>query len=387
MTESAPSALFLCEGPRSPSARFAVVALVPWLHEKGLRCSIAHRRSEKYALPHLPLLDHRLIRIAAYGLFWYPRSLLGRWRDLRQAPRHDVVFLQRDLDENHTTAWLERAFRRRARRLVFYFDDALWLAKNHRGRSLEGKIREIVTMADCVVVSHGYLADYASRYNQSVRIFPLAIDTDRFVPRPAGRRSERVTIGWSGGPWNHHELLAVAETLGQVKEQTGAEILIQSGSPPPRQLASIGARHLPWSEEREVEGLQRMDVAICPLQDTPWARGKFSIKLLQYQAVGLPIVCSDVGANREIVRDGTTGYLVRSQDEWRSRLLALAQDGDLRERMGRAARERALDLYPLTKAGPRMAELLLSLAHEARTGQAARLSGTPRTRRSPRRSS
>lgn len=360
--------LFLTEGPKSPSTRFAITALIPLLNGRGLRCTVAHRRPEKYALPHLPVLDYRFLRIAAYGLFSYPSSLVSRVRDLRMAGRQDLVFLQRDLDENHTTAWLERMFRRRSKRFVFYFDDALWLAKNHRGRSVENKIREIIGLADCVAVSHEYLADYARRFNPSVHLLPLAIDTKLFAPDRAGRESDTVTIGWTGGPWNHPELLEVAGTLAGLKKEAGVEILIQSGSPPPPEIQGLGVRYLPWREDREVEGLRRMDIAICPLRDTPWARGKFSIKLLQYQAAGLPVVCSDVGANREIIADGLTGYVVRSQEEWRSRLLTLIREKELRERMGRAARERALERYSLENAGARLADLIFSLTRVAPNG-------------------
>jgi glycosyltransferase involved in cell wall biosynthesis len=319
-------------------------------------------------LPHLPFFDYRFLRIPIYCLFCYPYSLLVRCIDLCRAGRQDIVFLQRDLDENHTSAWLEKLFRRRSKSFVFYFDDALWLAKNHQGRSLENKIQEIIKMADCVVVSHEYLADYARRFNPSVLIFPLAIDTNRFVPSRTDKKINRVTIGWTGGPWNYHELFELTETLGEIKKETGAEILIQSGSPPPPEILRVGVHYLPWREDREVEGLQRMDIAISPLKDTPWARGKFSIKLLQYQAVGLPVVCSDVGANREIIADGQTGYLVRSQEEWRSRLLTLIRQRELREQMGRAARERALDLYPLEKAGTRLTDLFFSLTRGATKG-------------------
>jgi glycosyltransferase involved in cell wall biosynthesis len=362
------SAIFLTEGPKSPSTRFAVTALLPLLRDSGVRCTVAHRRPEKYALPHLPVFDYRFLRLPLYCLLLYPYSLLARARDLCRAGRYDIVFLQRDLDENHTSAWLERLFRRRSKRLVFYFDDALWAGRNHQGRSLESKIREIIKMADCVVVSHAYLADYARRFNPAVLIFPLAIDTRRFAPACRDKENERVTIGWTGGPWNHHELLELTGLLGEIREETGAEILIQSGAPPPPALQRVGVQYLPWHEEREVEGLQRMDIAICPLKDTPWTRGKFSIKLLQYQAVGLPVVCSDVGANREIIADGRTGYVVQSREEWRSRLLALIRQRDLRERMGRAARERALELYPLEKAGARLADLFFSLTRGTPAG-------------------
>ena len=53
-----------------------------------------------------------------------------------------------------------------------------------------------------------------------------------------------------------------------------------------------------------------------PLFDTPWERGKCAYKLIQYMACGLPTVASDIGANRDVMVDGTTGYLVRTAEQW-----------------------------------------------------------------------
>ncbi|MEW6378186.1 MAG: glycosyltransferase [bacterium] len=370
-----PSILFLTEGKDSPSARFAVCSLIPYLERTGIRCAIAHRRPPKYGLINLPCLNYRVFRIAVYCLICYPFSLLVRFFDLWRAGRYDIVFVHRDLDENHTTAWLERLFRARSRCMIFYFDDALWLARTHLGKPIEHKIREIIRMADRVIVSHEYLAEYARRFNFSVSLFPLSIDTHRFVPASADRREnsvdrqkdrgtgqkEKITVGWAGGPWNYPDLVQLAGVLGEIKQDTvdtGIEILIQSGSPPPAEIQRIGVHYLPWQQDREIDALQQMDIALCPLQDSPWARGKFSIKLLQYLAVGIPVICSDVGANREIIIDGVVGFVVKTQDEWRSRLLTLIHDRELRERMGQAARARAVDCYSSEKAGARMAAWL-----------------------------
>jgi hypothetical protein len=194
----------------------------------------------------------------------------------------------------------------------------------------------------------------------------LSVDTELFSPRAPGAQNDPVTIGWSGGPWNYPDLLELTGVLGEIKRETGAAILIQCGSPPPPELANLGVRYLPWEKDREIEGLRKMDIGVCPLIDTPWARGKFSIKLLQYQSAGLPVVCSDVGANREIVLDGRTGYVVRDREEWRSRLLALVRDRALRESLGRAARERALAVFPREKAADRLAQALFSATRGAR---------------------
>ena len=74
-----------------------------------------------------------------------------------------------------------------------------------------------------------------------------------------------------------------------------------------------------------------------------------SITLLEAGAAGLPSVVTDVGGNSEIVEDGVTGIVVPSGDE---KLLCeafcrMAQDGELRERMGSSARKRISEKYSL----------------------------------------
>lgn len=387
-----PRVLFLTEGENSPSARFAVAALLPYLEAGGIRCTIAHRIPEKYALITLPFFNFRIIRIVIYCLFCYPFSLFLRLFHLFKVRAYDIVFLQRDLDENHTTPWLERMFRRYSKRFIFYFDDALWLYKNHLGKSIEYKIQQIILMADRVIVSHKYLADYALGFNSSVLIFPLGIDTNLYVPKPdkctdglniskvamqkplqgpgieggsqspeALHKQERVTLGWSGGPWNYPELVKIVEELKDIKRETGADILIHSGKLPPPEIQGLGIIFVPWQKGAEVQTLQKIDIALCPLHDSAWSRGKFSIKLLQYMACGIPVVCSDVGVNGEIIIDGETGFLVQEKREWRSRLLTLIYDKRIREQMKIAARQRAVEYYCLEKAGMRLANSFISL--------------------------
>lgn len=414
-----PRVLFLTEGKTSPSTRFAVLSHIPYLQKRGIVCSIAHRRPEKYALINLPWFNYRPLRVVVYCLFCYPFSLILRLADLWKLHSHDIIFIQRDLDENHVTPWLERLYRRYAKRLVFYFDDALWLSKNHLGKSMEKKIRHIIKMADWVIVSHEYLADYARQFNQSVLIFPLSIDTHYYFPATTCRKGTtppsqncipsydvfpsqkesfqkkeklphscasqltigipgvleshknqpedgacQVTIGWSGGAWNYPHLVELAEVLEEIKKETGVAILIQSGEPPPREIQKIGVQYIPWEKETERNILQRMDIALCPLKDTPWTRGKFSIKLLQYLACGIPVICSDVGVNRQIILDGQEGFVVKNQQEWQLRLLTLIYDKEKRKQMALTARQRAVKYYRLEEGSDRLATFFLSLAEE-----------------------
>ena len=70
----------------------------------------------------------------------------------------------------------------------------------------------------------------------------------------------------------------------------------------------------------------------------------YSMALLEASASGLAIVATDVGGNREIVRDGVTGCLVPARDDaaLAAALLALLRDPARVQRLGAAARRWAL---------------------------------------------
>ncbi len=69
----------------------------------------------------------------------------------------------------------------------------------------------------------------------------------------------------------------------------------------------------------------------------------FSLVTFEAAATGLPVLATDVNGVRELVNDGTTGFIVRREAaDIARRLNELAGDAELRERVGAAAREAAL---------------------------------------------
>jgi glycosyltransferase involved in cell wall biosynthesis len=64
--------------------------------------------------------------------------------------------------------------------------------------------------------------------------------------------------------------------------------------------------------------------------------------VLEAMASGVPVVATDVGSVAEVVDDGKTGFVVRSEDPvaMANRITSFLQDDGLRQRAGKAARER-----------------------------------------------
>lgn len=105
-----------------------------------------------------------------------------------------------------------------------------------------------------------------------------------------------------------------------------------------------GASWLPGSREDIPEQLRNMDVFVLGS-----FREGISNTVLEAMASGLPVIASDTGGNRELVRDGVNGVLVPPGDakSLSNAILAYVQDADLRARHGSASRDRVMSRFSI----------------------------------------
>jgi len=88
-----------------------------------------------------------------------------------------------------------------------------------------------------------------------------------------------------------------------------------------------------------------------------------SLTLLEAMATELPVVATDVGGNPEVVIDGTTGYIVPSQnpDEMAKKLFLLINNSNLRRKMGSDGRKRVLEKFSITETAKKYEVLYRSV--------------------------
>ena len=104
--------------------------------------------------------------------------------------------------------------------------------------------------------------------------------------------------------------------------------------------------------------LAHLDIAVSSSD-----REGLSNAILEAMAAGLPVVTTDVGESRDLVKEDN-GYLVPSGDAsaLADRIGRLIADSDLRRRMGQASRRRAQDEFSWSSALRRIEALLTETA-------------------------
>lgn len=81
-------------------------------------------------------------------------------------------------------------------------------------------------------------------------------------------------------------------------------------------------------------------LAIADLFALPSYREGLSLSLMEAMATGLPVICSDIRGNRDLIRDSENGYLLDPSDplEWSDRINRLYLDKDLRKTFGQSSK-------------------------------------------------
>lgn len=281
-----------------------------------------------------------------------PRSLWGRLRLYRSLRTADAVVLQRRLLSGPELSLL----RRRARRLIFDFDDALWLRDSYSPKGFESRnrshrFRAAVGAADAVFAGNPTLAAEARRHSSAdrVTVIPTCVDPAAYPVADHGTHSA-VRLVWVGSSSTLQGLERFRDTLDAIGR----------GAPGIR-LKLICDRfltfdHLPvdpvrWSAATEAAEIAASDVGIGWVPDDPWSRGKCGLKVLQYQAAGLPVVANPVGVQADFVRDGATGFLAETREQWVEAVRRLAADAGLRRRLGEAGRKQVEERYGVAVGG------------------------------------
>lgn len=250
------------------------------------------------------------------------------------------------------------------KRYVLDFDDAYHLnyqrSKNPLLRWLLGnKVKKLIRGASAVAAGSPELFQYAKSLNPTTKLVPTVVNTDIYKPRQSKHLADKpVIIGWIGSPSTAVELATIAESLQRLSDDHNFDLLVVGSGPVRPKLPNVHFEC--WSEEKELAQLDRMDIGIMPLEDSNWNRGKCGFKLIQYMAMGKPVVASAVGANHQIVDNGENGFLVQTPDEWRNALSSLIKDANLRRTFGQNARQKIQDKYSLAQTAPQYLEILRS---------------------------
>ena len=347
---------------RNPSQRYRIEQWEPHLRRMGVE--ITYRPFEDEELNRVLYQPGRVPHKAGLIL----KALARRFGDVREARAFDAVYILREAALLGPPVF-ERLISLAGVPFVFDFDDAVferYVSPSNGYLSylkFPGKTRTVCRLAAHVMAGNEYLADYARAVNGRVTVIPTTVDTEQYTVE-ARAPNEVPVVGWTGSYSTVQHLLRLAGALRRLAGRERFRLRV-IGAPNKSldELEGVETEVLPWRSETEVADLRPVDVGVMPLPDDRWSRGKCGMKALQYMGLAIPTVCSPVGVNSAIIRDGVNGLLASTEDEWVEKLARLLRSPAERARLGHAGRATVEATYSAAVQAPRVYEIIKSVVN------------------------
>ena len=343
------------------SNRYRVEQYLPYLEKEGIRYSLH---------PFWSSSAYKILYKNGYYIkksYFFICGTISRIIDLLRIARYEIVFIHREAYPIFG-AIFETALSILNKPIIFDFDDAIFLPASSRPNNfIEGlkkpaKVINTLVKSKHVIAGNSYLSNFALRYNRSVTIIPTSIDTDKYYSKNR-KASDEIVIGWMGSITTIDFLNLISGAFIQLsKEFHNIIFKIVGGDFSIEGLSNIISK--PWLLEDEIEDLKSFDIGIMPMPDNEWTRGKCGFKAIHYMNMGIPCVCSPVGANKEIVTDGINGFLAKSEEEWIEKLSLLIENSELRKKLGMQGRKTVEEKYSVKVNAPKYLEVLKKVYEE-----------------------
>lgn len=339
------------------SSRLRVWQYLDHLEELGIKCCFRPFMSSAfYKMVYQP---------GHFGLktYHFIISTLKRFLDLTRMKKYDLVFVQRETIPFGPPIfeWMMTKILRKP--LIYDFDDAIFLKTKSKYNNLvqflksPQKVSKIIKMSTCVIVGNKYLQEYALKFNPNVYIVPTCVDIEGFNPPVKKKENDSVVLGWIGSHSTAPYLIQLKDVFLKLKRQCPNLTIKLIGA---ESIANElpGTQCLKWKMENEFSNLCSFDIGIMPIPNNPWTRGKCGFKILQYMGIGIPVVCSPVGINIEIVKNGVNGFWAMTEEEWYEKLETLIENPELRSKIGYRGRNTVEISYSVKACLPILATIL-----------------------------
>lgn len=310
-------------------------------------------------------IDHfcEMADIVIWHPMYYPRSLEFF---LEMQHKHQKPFVV-EVDDN-------------------YVDVPTWNEAYHsfkNGSSFRRISIDCMRNADALTVTTPHLGELYTQFNDNVYVIENSLDFKgdrKFVgwDKVSVRKHKGTRLGWIGGRAHFDDLMMVAPVLRSLLKKYPDVTLVLINSAIQESCKALGKEY-PFEGFSNVHYADRsvainryaqfaasfgFDIGIAPLVDCNFNRSKSNLRWLEYSALSIPTVATDISHFTQSVEQGKTGFLVKDNDPamWMQYLEALIQLPDLRQEVGRASYKRVKKDFNVQKNAPKYIRLLKELS-------------------------
>jgi len=339
------------------STRYRIAQFIEPLRRRQIDIEFASQLDDElFASLYKPRqLRRRLPRLAARTA----AHLLDAFRSLEA----DAVFIQREamLFGPPLIEWLMT----RRLPMILDLDDATWMSfpSPVYGRLASvlkhpSKTNQLIDWASRVTCGSPNIARYVQSRGGRAVVIPTVVDTAKFRPRDGRCGGDVMTIGWIGTHTTYPFLRTLFPLFERLARECPFRLLVVGSGEDRIDIPGLEVINRPWQLDREIADFQSIDIGVYPLGSDEWSLYKAGFKAVQYMAFALPFVMTPAGVCATIGTSGRTHLTADSGDAWYRALKMLLTDETLRQNIGAAGRDHAVQNYDLEGAATTLASVI-----------------------------
>ncbi len=302
-----------------------------------------------YQIEVIPFFDIRTYKILysknknIQKIFGTLKGFIRRFLDIYKVYKSDGIFITLSVAPLGPS-FLEWLYVKLAKKTIYDIDDMIFelrTAPNNRfSKFLKSRKRFyfLLEKADHCITCTPELDNIAKRYNQNTTDISSTINTKTYIPINKYENKKDLIIGWTGSHSTVSYLHLLDGVLKELSKKYKFKLLVMGTNN--FQISGVDIECVNWNTNIEISTLQRMDIGLYPLPNDEWVKGKSGLKALQYMAMGLPVVASNVGCNDRVIENNVSGLLANNMKDWYKSISKLIEKNALRKFLGQNARLR-----------------------------------------------
>lgn len=236
-------------------------------------------------------------------------------------------------------------------------DDLLGVEKNSPSFEYVDRVRSQITNfidnADAITVTTPNLASKFDS-NKTTIIHNYYVNTVFNVKKDI-KRDGKLKLGYYGTLTHSKDLFLIKDVILKLKENYDFDFEVIGGFNAEDDVCEdwYDAVELPLNNmcfEVFMPWLSKVanwDVALVPLENSKFNRGKSELKYIELAVLGIPGVYSDMPVYNTVVKNGVNGLLATDTKDWILKIEELLSDMSLRENIRKNALNDVLENYSL----------------------------------------